>query len=128
MEADSINSNVPHTHDVIICGICRTEITNEASIYQEGLHLGVVCAGCYKNNSKEDLELMANMFFAYGGYFGKLKDGNFSVYKVLKELTSEIQEEVISIEEVNIRMMHRALLYGVTPHQFVEGLKMFLEK
>ena len=43
MEANSINSNVACTHNVILCGICHAEITNEASIYQEGLHLGVVC-------------------------------------------------------------------------------------
>lgn len=128
MEANSINSNVARTHNVILCGICQAEITNEASIYQEGLHLGVVCTECYKNNSKKDLELMANMFFAYGGYFGKLKDDDFSVYKILKELTSEIKEEDPSIEEINIKMMHRALLHGINPHQFVEGLKMFLEK
>lgn len=128
MEINSLNSNVAHTHKVIICGICQAEISNEASIYQEGIHLGVVCADCYKNNSKEDLELMANMFFAYGGYFGKLKDSEFSVYKVLKALSTEIQEEKLSIEEINIKMMHRALLHGVTPHQFVEGLKMFFEK
>lgn len=128
MEANSINSNVAHTHNVILCGICHAEITSEASIYQEGLHLGVVCADCYKNNSKEDLELMANMFFAYGGYFGKLKVGKFSVYKVLKELTSEIQEQETSIEEINIKMMHQALLYGVTPHQFVEGLKILFKE
>ncbi|MFX0136700.1 MAG: hypothetical protein ACFFDN_23895, partial [Candidatus Hodarchaeota archaeon] len=76
----------------------------------------------------EDLELMANMFFAYGGYFGKLKGRGFSVYKVLKELTSEIQVQETPIEEVNIKMMHRALLYGITPHQFIEGLKLLLEK
>ncbi|MFX0141634.1 MAG: hypothetical protein ACFFDN_48805 [Candidatus Hodarchaeota archaeon] len=128
MEANSINSKVSHTHSVNICGICRAEITNEASIYQEGLHLGVVCADCYKNNSKEDLELMANMFFAYGGYFGMLKEGNFSVYKVLKELTSEIEEQETSLDEINVKMMHRALLHGITLHQFIEGLKLFLEK
>ncbi|MFX1312593.1 MAG: hypothetical protein ACFFHD_08285 [Promethearchaeota archaeon] len=128
MEINSLNSNVTHTHNLIICGICRAEIANEASIYQEGLHLGVVCAECYKNNSKEDLELMANLFFAYGGYFGKLKDSKFSVYKVLKALNTEIQEEELSIEEINIKMMHRALLHGVTPYQFVEGLKMFFER
>ena len=71
---------------------------------------------------------MANMFFAYGGYFGKLKDDGFSVYKILKELTSEIKEEETSIEEINIKMMHRALLHGINPYQFVEGLKILLKE
>lgn len=107
------------------CGICHREITRGATIYQEGFHFGVVCTECYKKNSEEDLELMANMFFAYGGYFGKLKGSNFSIYKALKEILDEFQvtKESISVEEVNIKMMHRALLHGITPREFVEGLK-----
>ena len=107
------------------CGICRREITRGATIYQESTHLGVVCIECHKDNSEEDLELMANIFYAYGGYFGKLRSSKFSVYKTLKGIIANFQAsgESISVEEINIKMMHRALLHGVTPHQFVEGLK-----
>lgn len=61
MEINSINTEpTSHlTHETVKCGICRNEIQRGASIYQEGLTFGVVCEHCYKNNSSEDLELMA---------------------------------------------------------------------
>ncbi|MFW9880625.1 MAG: hypothetical protein ACFFG0_46750, partial [Candidatus Thorarchaeota archaeon] len=74
------------------CGICHREITREAAIFQEGLHLGVICSVCDINNSNEDIELMSNMFLAFGGYFGMLRDPDYSIYEMLKELISKIQE------------------------------------
>ena len=132
MEINSINTEpTPHTtHESVKCGICRNEIQRGASIYQEGLSFGVVCEKCYKNNSHEDLELMANLFLAYGGYFGKLKEEKFSVYKTLKKLISRIQpgKKPDTLIDLNIKMMHQALLYGVTPQQLIQGLKILLEE
>ncbi|MFW9874629.1 MAG: hypothetical protein ACFFG0_16100 [Candidatus Thorarchaeota archaeon] len=127
MEINSINTEpTTHiTHEIIRCGICRNEITRGASIYQEGLTFGVVCEQCYKSNSTEDLELMANLFLAYGGYFGKLKSKKFSVYKTIKKLIAEYQKntEPNLLIEMNIKMMHQALLYGVTPQELIQSLK-----
>jgi hypothetical protein len=132
MEINSINTEpTPQlTHELVKCGICRNEIKRGASIYQEGLTFGVVCEKCYKNNSQEDLELMANLFLAYGGYFGKLKEKKFSVYKTIKQLISKIQpgKEPDTLIEMNIKMMHQALLYGVTPQELIQGLKILLEE
>jgi len=58
---------------------------------------------------------------AFGEYFGKQKDPNFSLYKVLKSLTSGISTDH-SIIEQNIKVLHQALLHGVGPHQFRQGL------
>ncbi|MFX0005449.1 MAG: hypothetical protein ACFFA7_06200 [Promethearchaeota archaeon] len=132
MEINSINIE-PTTHlsrDVIKCGICRNEIKRGASIYQEGLSFGVVCEECYKNNSQEDLELMANLFLAYGGYFGKLKQNKFSVYKIIKKLMVKFQpgKDLDSLIDINIKMMHQALLYGVTPQELIQGLKILLNE
>ena len=132
MEINSINTEpTPHiSHEEVKCGICRNEIKRGASIYQEGLTFGVVCEKCYRSNSQEDLELMANLFLAYGGYFGKLKEKKFSVYKTIKKLISNIQpgKEPDTLIEMNIKMMHQALLYGVTPQELIQGLKILLEK
>ena len=132
MEINSINTEpIPQlTQELVKCGICRNEIKRGASIYQEGLTFGVVCENCYKNNSREDLELMANLFLAYGGYFGKLKEKRFSVYKIIKKLISKIQpgKESDTLIEMNIKMMHQALLYGVTPQELIQGLKILLEE
>lgn len=129
MELNSINSEQSLTHnqhDGIKCGICRNEFKKGARIYQKGLSFGVVCEECYKNNSSEDLELMANLFMAYGGYFGIRKESDYSLYKVLKTLTSGDNGNG-SIIELNINFLHQALLHGISPSQFRQGLKLLLD-
>jgi len=125
-----INSKIQHnfTHNPIKYGICRSEIKKGAQIYQEGLHFGIVCSQCHNNISKEDLELMANMFLAYGGYFGKLKDPRFSIGAILKDLLKEnkVDKTCASIDELNIKLLHRALIHGLTPQQFIRGLEILI--
>jgi len=132
MEINSIVKDpTPHfTHETIKCGICRTELQRGASIYQEGLSFGIVCEKCYKNNSSDDLELMANLFLAYGGYFGMKKRSEFSLYKEIKKLTAKIQpgKTPDSLISLNIKMLHRAVLYGVTPQEVILGLKILIEE
>ncbi len=119
-----------NTSQTITCGICRSNVKRSAKIYQDGVHFGIVCSKCHDNIPKDDLELMANMFTAYGGYFGKLKSPDFSLYKMLKELISEfdIDNKLVPVDELNIKMMHRALLYGITPQEFIRGLEIILEE
>lgn len=130
MELNSLNSGQSITHQVhsgVKCGICQCHIGRGAKIYREGLNFGVVCETCYTNNSPEDLELMANLFKAFGGYFGKLEDPNYSLYEVLKSLTSGNNGDH-SILERNVVLLHQALLHGIGPHQFRQGLKIMLDK
>ena len=126
-----INSEIQHdnTHISIKCGICRSEIRKNAKIYQEGSHFWVVCSQCYNSISKADLELMANLFLAYGGYFGKLKDPQFSISQILKGLLKENKDikKYASIEELNIKLLHHALLHGLTPQQFIRGLEILID-
>ncbi len=119
-----------NTSQTIRCGICYSDVKRNAKIYQDGVRFGVVCSKCHDNIPKDDLELMANMFTAYGGYFGKLKSANFSLYEMLKELISEfnINSEEVPVDKLNIEMMHRALLHGVTPQEFIRGLEIILEE
>ena len=108
--------------DIFNCGICHREITQEVATFQEGLHFGVICSECYVNNSKEDIELMSNMFLAFGGYFGMLRDPNYSIYEMLKELVSKIHDNknTITSVEMTMRLFHTALLHGITPGEFAE--------
>jgi len=129
MELNSINSGqsiTPQDHNGVRCGICQNQLGRKAEIYREGLGYGVVCEDCYKNNSPEDLELMANLFMAFGGYFGMVKDPSFSLYKTLKPLTSGSSANR-AIKELNIKGLHQALLHGVGPHQFRQGLRVMLD-
>ena len=111
------------------CGICRAEIEDRAQIYQSGINFGVVCEGCYKRFSADDLEMMGNMFVAYGGYFGMRKDSEFSVIKILENVLQDTLEEkkVVDSEKINIKLMHMALLHGVTPEQYIQCLNLFID-
>ncbi|MFX1595389.1 MAG: hypothetical protein ACFFBK_04925 [Promethearchaeota archaeon] len=117
---DSLQHHIPKA---VTCGICRNHIGKEAKIYKEGLTFGVVCEKCYKDNSPQDLEFMANLFHAYGGYFGMVKDTDFSLYDLLKPLASTSKSK----DKMSINALHQALLHGVTPHQYKQGLKILLE-
>lgn len=111
------------------CGICRVEIVDRAQIYQAGINLGVVCSGCYRHFSTEDLEMMANMFIAYGGYYGMLKDSNFSIVKTLENVLKNVlrEKKVINTEQINIRLMHKALLHGISSEQYIQNLNLLVD-
>ena len=130
MELNTITPNdieISHKTDVKLeCGICHSEIVSSASIYQKGFNFGVVCKHCYENNSPDDLELMANLFLAYGGYFGKLKNPDFSLYDMLETIVKKVENKE-NVEELHIKYMHHALLNGITPKQFIQGLRILLE-
>jgi hypothetical protein len=113
----------------IKCGICRVEIVDRAQIYQAGINLGVVCSNCYKHFSANDLEMMANMFIAYGGYFGMLKDSDFSLVKTLENIMKNALKEkkIVNSEQINIKLVHRALLHGISPEQYIQNLAFLVE-
>jgi hypothetical protein len=107
------------------CAICRNEIEDYTNVYPAGLNFGLVCDDCYKSFPEEDIELMLNMFIAYGGYFGKKQGSIFSLKILLKDLVDEItiEKENINVKELNIKMLHKALLYGIAPKEFLIHLE-----
>ena len=113
----------------ILCAICRSDITGDTNLHQSGFSLSIICDHCYNEFTKDDLEMMLNMFLAYGGYFGKLKAANLSVQSILSKLLDEIKAEKgrIEIQELNIRLMHKALLYGIGPAEFITQLSHFVD-
>ena len=102
------------------CGICHKKIKQGAAIYYEVFHIEVICPHCYSQNSKEDIELIANMFLAFGGYFGMLRDPQFPENEMLKCFLNEIQayKGTMSSECLKLKLFHLALLHGVTPKEF----------
>ncbi len=108
-----------------ICGICRAEVRNKASIYHSGVYTRVICEKCFKKFSSNDIELMVNLFTAFGGYFGKHKKPEYILYIILKELKekSKYRENSFSAVEIKLQLLHKALLYGISPQKFFQGLK-----
>ena len=116
-------------HESIICGICHKEIKQEAASFQKGIKIGVVCPECYVKNTMEEIELMSNMFLAFGGYLGMLKDPDYSIYEMFKDLVSKIHNNKDSATsvEMKIRLFHTALLHGITPREFADLDKSLLK-
>jgi hypothetical protein len=102
------------------CGICNKKIKQEAAIYKEGFHFGVLCPSCFSSNSDEDIELISNMLIAFGGHFGMLRDSHYPVNEMLKCILNEIENKKgkLSPECLRIRLMYLALLHGVNPQEF----------
>ena len=102
------------------CGICHKNIKQGTAIHHGGSHLGIICPQCYSKNSDKDIELIANMFMVFGGYFGMLRDPHFPVNEMIKCLLKEIQTNkgILSIESLKINLFHLALLHGFTPEEF----------
>ncbi|MHA1932485.1 MAG: hypothetical protein ACW96X_08090 [Promethearchaeota archaeon] len=123
-----VKSDSKSSHSVK-CGICRTEIIDRIQIYQAGISFGVVCGDCYRQFSAEDLEMMTNMFIAYGGYFGMQKGSHFSLVKTLEIIMKNAlrKKKILNTEQVNIRLMHQAILHGISPEQYVQDLSVLGE-
>ncbi|MFX1493675.1 MAG: hypothetical protein ACFFBZ_05285 [Promethearchaeota archaeon] len=116
--------NLPSELSSIECDICKEKITHRATFYQSGIHSRVLCEICYKRFPKNDIELMINLFNAYGGYFGKYKKLKSSVFKKLKELNqADInKDEITSADDVNLQLLHAALLFGFSPQEYFQGI------
>ncbi|MFX1478034.1 MAG: hypothetical protein ACFFCI_07865 [Promethearchaeota archaeon] len=113
----------------IKCSICRNEIRERATFYQSGITCGVICVDCYKRFSNEDLDLIANLFLAYGGYFGQYKRSQFSILKILQAIYEDLFPlyRKRGLEELNIRMLHKALLHGISPQEYIENLNLLIK-
>jgi len=113
----------------IECAICRSVESAEVKIKRLGRSFGVVCRDCLEEFSDKDLELMHNMFTAFGGYFGKLGGSKEEAYKKLEEIARSYEKEGKEAPNVesDVKTMHRAFLYGISPMQLVRGLRMLLE-
>ena len=111
------------------CAICRSCESAEAKIKRLGRSFGVVCRDCSEEFSDEDLELMHNMFTAFGGHFGKLGGSKEENYKRIEEIARSYEKEGKEAATIqsDVKTMHRAFLYGIPPVQLVQGLKMLLE-
>lgn len=119
-----------HYRDHIIkCSLCNHEIKERATVYPTGLEVKVVCIDCYRRFSEEDLELIANLLRAFGGYFGQYKRGEISIKKILKAIHKDLLSVNKNLEatQINIKMLHKALLHGITPREYIDNLELIFE-
>ncbi len=124
-----LNSSNPLQKE-IRCVICNIDIKNINEIFQLSHNLGVICQNCVKIFSSEDIEIMTYLFFIYGGYFGKFDQRTFSLPEAIKSLTRKDfnPKKQILIENLNERLVHKALLHGISPIDLVKTLESFLNR
>ncbi|MFX0033942.1 MAG: hypothetical protein ACFE8E_13015 [Candidatus Hodarchaeota archaeon] len=115
--------------NIIQCVICCHDTKRQTKIVNLENKFVVICWNCHEKFTHKELELMNNLFIAFGGYFGKLKTSKSSRYKVIKELIREfnIQSKDTTETELNVKVLYRALLFGITPSQLVQGIKLLNE-
>ena len=124
----SFNNNDVDIRANKMCAVCHSHVKNFSKSYQSKSYLSIVCNKCYSEFSEEDVELMLDLFFIYGGYFGKKKISNFSVTEFVSTFAENYNEgENLDIEDLNLKIIHKLLLYGVSPNEYIEGLSEFLE-
>lgn len=111
------------------CTICKKGEKSDFRIKKLGRTIGVVCHDCIEGFTDKDLELMHNMFTAYGGHFGELGGSKEETYKRLKEIAMSYKEEGKAASGVvnDVQTLHRAFLYGIPLYQLVGGLRALLE-
>ena len=112
----------------IKCSICRADIKERHKMYQTSLKLGVICRSCRNRFSEEDIEMIVNIFFAFGGYFGKYDKSEFSIDDVIVEFAEQLDAGSTNLHSQNVKMWHKVLTHGITPQEFLEELSMYVEQ
>jgi hypothetical protein len=111
----------------IRCAICRADIKGSTAIFQSSVNYGVICSRCMNLFNQEEIYIALNLFILYGGYFGQYKRNKFSVIDHLIEII-EKEDNNYDFETTNMRLLHLALVHGITPKEFNHSLEEFLKK
>jgi len=100
----------------VYCGICNSQIKNHGAIKQIGMNLSIVCMDCAEEFEDEEIELMGNIFMAFGGYYGKLKQSNEHSRQKLKEIVKGYiaKGRDLSKMENDLTVLHQIFLYGIS--------------
>ncbi len=123
-----INAPKPKVSSKLKCSICRAAIKDRHKVYQSSLKLGIICDMCRQRFSDEDIEMIVNMFFAFGEYFGARDKSEFSINDIILEFAINLDEGKVNFHSQNIKMWHKVLTYGITPKEFLEELSLYVEQ
>ena len=109
-----------------ICGELFQENTN-LYIYQE--NYGVICESCKGRFSIEQIEEFLGLINTFGGHFGIYKSNQNTLVQILDIfLNHNLLNCNVDVIESNIKLRHKALLYGFTPLELIEEMKKFTNK
>ena len=123
-----INTPDPKISNQIKCSICHVDIKDRHTLYQSKLKLGVICKLCRDRFSKEDIEMIVNMFFAFGGYFGQFDKSEFSIDDLVLEFAEQLDAGNSTFHLQNVKMWHKILTHGISPKDFLKELSTYVDQ
>jgi len=123
-----INAPKPKVSSNLKCSICRTKIKDRHKVYQSSLKLGIICNLCKHRFSDEDIEMIVNIFFAFGEFFGARDKSKFSIKDMILEFAIELDDGKANFHSQNVKMWHKVLTHGITPKEFLEELSLYVEQ
>jgi len=111
------------------CNICHRNANSQIKIKKIGSSFGIVCNKCLRLFTDKEIELIHNICTAFGGYFSKMSNSKEVTYSKLKEIAEEYKSRNKDIQDIenDIKSLHSAFLYGITPQQLVKGLKLLID-
>ena len=117
------------TLSYIKCVLCQNDTKLDVKIKRIGNTFGTVCEECAKAFNDKEIELMHNMFTAYGGYYGEMSNSKELSYSKLEEIAKDYKEQYRDINSIenDIKTLHSAFLYGISPQQLVKGIKLLVD-
>ena len=113
---------------LIQCEICHDSSYKKVKIRNFGSKLGIICGDCSYKFSAKEIDLMFNMFTAFGGFFGKLQPIKLTNYLKLKEIAKEYLDAGKDINNIerDVLVLHKAFLHGISLSQLKQGLKLIM--
>ena len=123
-----INTPDSKISNQIKCSICRVTIKNRHELYQSSLKLGVVCKTCRERFSEEDVEMIINLFFAFGGHFGQFDKSEFSIDDMVIEFAEQLDAGNSTFHLQNVKMWHKILTHGIAPKDFLKELSTYVDQ
>ena len=113
---------------IIQCEICHDASPKNVKIRNFGTKLGIICGDCSERFPDKEIDLMFNMFTAFGGFLGKLQTVKLTNYLKLKEIAKEYIEAGKDIDNIekDILVLHKAFLHGISLSQLKDGLNLII--
>ncbi|MBY8983189.1 MAG: hypothetical protein KGD57_09585 [Candidatus Lokiarchaeota archaeon] len=110
------------------CGICHSEVLDPSKVYQSEFLFIPICEHCDTIFTSNDKALVLNLLSIFGGYFRMFPSETYSIIEDIRKISKEnlsIDNEK-ELEKINIKLLHNALLHGITPQEYILKLKVLI--
>jgi hypothetical protein len=107
-----------------ICNICHKKLSQNITTSEPKNDKGDICSECRAKFDEPELRKMDYLFKKYGGFYNKLNSKESYLTSIIQELIDDINHEAdySKLFELNEKALHKALLFGFPPSEFLEEL------